>query len=44
MDCVDSWIVLGWVGSTIAKVLKILKDYVIECKARVNKLNMYNDQ
>jgi len=29
---------LGWVGSTIAKVLKILKDYVNAFKARLDKI------
>ena len=45
---VDPWVgsgwveifqfLVGWVGSTIAKVLKSLKDYVSAFKARLDKI------
>ena len=48
MGWVDPWVWLGrvglrffsfwWVGSTIAKVLKIAKDYVDAFKARLDKI------
>ena len=38
MGWVDPWVGLGWVGSTIANVLKILKDYVNAFKARLDKI------
>jgi len=33
--------VVGWVGSTIAKVLKIWKDYVTAFEARLDKIWMH---
>jgi len=33
------WVGLGWVGSTTAKVLKTLKDYVNAFKARLDKIS-----
>ena len=51
MGWVDPWVGLGrdfsvfggvgWVGSTIAKVLKIVKDYVNASKARLDKICLH---
>ena len=38
MGWVDPWVGLGWVGSTTAKVLKILKDYFDTFKARLDQI------
>jgi len=48
MNWVDPWVglgwveifqfLVGWVGSTIAKVLQILKDYGNAFKARLDKI------
>ena len=32
---------VGWVGSTIPKLLKILKDYVNALKARLDKISLH---
>jgi len=37
----DFQFLVGWVGSTVAKVLKIRKDYVNAFKVRLDKICLY---